>query len=144
MQATWDCKDSMLAEECYIVTARVGELPFEQIEGRLRSMPEVRVVPTRAPGTFSLAGTSERADIIMEMILEDDSQLPRCGVYIYLEPPDRLELVVGAANPGDRRALVPFLEWLNERCPIVLHDERGDYVHEIDERGFSAFLKGSK
>ena len=132
----------MLAEEYYIATAREGELPWQEIEMRLRSMPEVRVVPTRPPGTFSMAETSEEADIVMKMILEDESRLPRCGVYLFIEPPDRVDLVVGSANPGDRRVLVPFLEWLNERCPIVLHDERGNYVREIDEKGFSAFLKG--
>ena len=91
-----------------------------------------------------MAGTSEDADIVMKMILEDDSQLPRCGAYIFLQPPQKLVLYVGAANGGDRRALVPFLEWLNELCPIVLHDNEGNYVHEIDKKGSSAFLEGWK
>ena len=143
MHAISSFEDSMPAAEYYIATARDGELPFEQIERRLRSMPEVRAVPTRPPGTFSLAGTSEKADVVMKMILEDDSQLPRCGAFLFLEPP-QLVLYVGAANGGDRRVLVPFLEWLNELCPIALHDNEGDYAHEIDEDGFSAFLEGFK
>ncbi len=80
----------------------------------------------------------------MEMILEDESRLPACGIFLFFSPPNQLVLDVEGGKTGDRRVLVSFLEWLNELCPIALHDNEGNYVHEIDEKGYSAFLEGRK
>ena len=132
----------MLAEECYIVKALDRELPFEEMETHLLSLPEVRRVVTRPPGAFMMSDSAETAEIVDTMILRDDTKLPACAIYLFFRRPDQLVLDVEGGNTGDRRVLVSFLEWLNERCPIALHDNEGDYVHEIDEKGFSAFLEG--
>ena len=133
-----------MAEECYTATALEGQLPFEEMEACLLSLPEVRRVVTRPPGTFMMSDSAESAEIVEGMILRDDRELPACAIYIFFRHPNIVDLLVRAGNTGSRRVLVSFLEWLNERCPIALHDDRGNYVHEIDEKGFSAFLEGWK
>lgn len=130
----------MLSEDCYVITARKGELPFDEIEARLRSMPEVRPVPTRPPGVYLLERSSEDADIVLKMAIQDPSELPACAVYVFIDRPDCLVLDLEGGDEGDLEVLVRFLEWLSERCPFAVHDDQGRYAKEIDEKGLSAFL----
>lgn len=130
----------MLQEECYIITARRGDLPFDAIEARLRSSPEVREVPTRPEGTYLMKGTADAADIVLEMTHRNAKRLPACALYLIVDRPDCLVLDTEGADEGSRKVLVRFLEWLSERCPFSVHDNQGRYADEIDEKGLSAFL----
>lgn len=130
----------MLLEHTYVITTREGDLPFDDIEAKLRSMSEVRAVPTRPPGTYLMSEDAEHADIVLGMLPERAPNLPACAGYVFLERPSYVALYLRGANAGAREALVGFLEWLAERCPFAVHDEQGRYASDIDDKGLSAFL----
>jgi hypothetical protein len=127
----------MLSGETYIIKARSGSLPFDDITGHLDNEPLIGAVPNH-DGMWVTAG--DRGTLRHRL---DNSRRsgrpPYGGALIYMRE-QFVSLHITGAYVEDAVLLVRFLEWLQTRCDIVITEDGYGTPPELERVGVRAFL----